>query len=162
MHLKLRENNTEALVISKTLKVPQHERTESMRRRMYFQRSKTTVDSIKSVFKVFRRKSSLGATEKRTAARFMCTQRMRASEVGKVSTPRGTPLQRVAGGWKHRGPTSCCNRAYKPGKKQPAWRLKGEGKRVLGARETRGARKEGGKRFFVCSAGSNSRASKVF
>ena len=26
-----------------------------------------------------------------------------ASEVGKVSTPRGTPLQRVAGGWKHRG-----------------------------------------------------------
>ena len=40
--------------------------------------------------------------------------------------------------------------------------LKGKGKRVLGARETRGARKEGGKRFFVCSAGSNSRASKVF
>ena len=41
-------------------------------------------------------------------------------------------------------------------------RLKGKGKRVLGAGETRGARKEGGKRFFVCSAGSNSRASKVF
>ena len=122
------------------------------------------MDSIKSVFKVFRRKSSLGATEKRTAARFMCTWRMRARvKRGKVSTRWGTPLQRVAGGWKHRGPTSCYNRAYKPGKNSPrGMRLKGKGKRVLGARETRGARKEGGKRSFVCSAGSNLRASKVF
>ena len=70
----------------------------------------------------------------------------RVSEVGKESTPLGTPLQIVAGGWKHRGRTSCCDRTYKPGKNSLCGRrLKGKGKKVLGARETLRASEEGGK-----------------
>ena len=44
--LNFRKNNTQALVIWE---------------RMYFYRSESTMDSLKSVFNVFRRKPSLGA-----------------------------------------------------------------------------------------------------
>ena len=59
-----RENNTQALVISERLKLPQDDRTDTNFMgllRMHFQRSKSTLDSLKSVFNVFRRKQPLGA-----------------------------------------------------------------------------------------------------
>ena len=58
------ENNTEALVISKGLKFPKDDRTDTnfvVTLRIDLQRSsKSTLDSLKSVFYVFRRKPSLG------------------------------------------------------------------------------------------------------
>ena len=59
-----RGNNTQALVISERLKLPQDDRTDTNfigLLRMHFQRSKSTLDSLKSVFNVFRRKPPLGA-----------------------------------------------------------------------------------------------------
>ena len=94
--------------------------------------------------------------------RGLCAHRASASEVGKVSTPGGLPFRGSPGVGSRGGRQVVATVLINLGKKYPAWRLKGKGKRVLGARETRGARKEGGKRFFVCSAGFNSRASKVF
>ena len=61
-----RGNNTEALVISKRLKLPQDDRKDInflAPLRIHFQRSKSTLDSLKSVLKAFRRKPSLGAHE---------------------------------------------------------------------------------------------------
>ena len=63
-HSNFRENNTQALVISERLKLPQDDRTDTNFMgllRMHFQRSKSTLDSLKSVFNVFRRKQPLGA-----------------------------------------------------------------------------------------------------
>ena len=63
-HSNFRENNTQALVISERLKLPQDDRTDTNFMgllRMHFQRSKSTLDSLKSVFNVFRRKPLLGA-----------------------------------------------------------------------------------------------------
>ena len=57
-------NNTQALVISKRLKLPWDDQTDT---KFYsaawndFLRSKSTLNSLKSVFNVFRRKLSLGA-----------------------------------------------------------------------------------------------------
>ena len=54
----------EALAISKRLKFPQDDRTVTnfiAPLRMHFQRSKSTLDILKSVFNVFGRKPSLGA-----------------------------------------------------------------------------------------------------
>ena len=60
---KFQENNTEALVISKELKFPLDDRTDTNFKvllRMHFLRPRRTLDSLKSVFNVFRRKLSLG------------------------------------------------------------------------------------------------------
>ena len=58
--------NTEALVISKSLKFPKDDRTDTnfiAPLRMHFQRSKSTLDSLKRLFNAFRRKLSLVAPE---------------------------------------------------------------------------------------------------
>ena len=58
---------TEALVISEVLKFPLDDRTDTnfiTSLRKHFQISKSTLDSLKSVFSVFRRKPSLGAPQR--------------------------------------------------------------------------------------------------
>ena len=58
---------TEALVISEVLKFPLDDRTDTnfiAPLRKHFQISKSTLDSLKSVFSVFRRKPSLGAPQR--------------------------------------------------------------------------------------------------
>ena len=67
-HLKIFEkNNTQTLVISnKRFKFLQDDRTDTnfiAPLRMHFQVSKSTLDSLKSVFNVFRRTPSLGASD---------------------------------------------------------------------------------------------------
>ena len=66
-HFKFREKKTRALVISKRLKFPRMtEQIQILQRllaRMLFQRSKSTLDSLKSVFNVFRTKPLLGVPE---------------------------------------------------------------------------------------------------
>ena len=84
-----------------------------------------------------------------------------ASEVGKVSTPGGLPFRGSPGAGSTGGRQVVATVLINLGK-IACVAFEREGKESLGARETRGARKEGGKRFFVCSAGSSSRASKVF
>ena len=64
--IQFQKNNNEALVISKRLKFPQDDRTDKnfvAPLRMHFQRSKTTLDSLKKVFILFWRKQSLDAPE---------------------------------------------------------------------------------------------------
>ena len=59
-----RESNTQGLEISKRVKFPQDDRTDTkftVPLRMLFQRSKSILDRLKSVFNAFRRKPSLGA-----------------------------------------------------------------------------------------------------
>ena len=66
LHLNFWENHTEALVISKRLKLPWDDRTDTnliARLRMHFYTSKSTLGSLKSVLNEFRGKSSLGAPE---------------------------------------------------------------------------------------------------
>ena len=58
-----REINTKALVISKSLKFPQDDRTDTnfvARLRMHFERSKSTLDSLKRLFNAFRRITVIG------------------------------------------------------------------------------------------------------
>ena len=58
------EKNTQALKISKWLKLPQGDRTDTnfiAPLKMNFYSSKSTLDSLKSVFNVLKRKLSLGA-----------------------------------------------------------------------------------------------------
>ena len=64
---QFRENMTRALVISKRHKLPKDDQTDTnfiTPLRMYFYRSKSTLDSLlRSVFNVFRRKLLLNSSE---------------------------------------------------------------------------------------------------
>ena len=79
-----RENNTVALEISKSVKFPWDDRTDTnliAPLRIHFKRSKSTLDSLKRLFSAFRGKPSLVAPEKWQLRGFSISQKETNSKV---------------------------------------------------------------------------------